>query len=58
LVLLRTGGDGEATRDLLGIQPGEYLIKAVCVGYTTFADNVRLRERDGVMTLLIALDPE
>jgi hypothetical protein len=50
LVLLRTGGDGEATRDLLGIQPGEYLIKAVCVGYTTFADNVRLRERDGVMS--------
>ena len=47
----KRGAYGEATSDPLNIRSGEYLIKAVCVGYVTFTGKVRLTNRDGVATV-------
>lgn len=58
LAILRTERNGEAASGLLDLRPGDYWVKAVCVGYVTFTGRVRLVNHGGVVTLLIVLDPE
>ena len=58
LSILRTNSTGEAVGELRGFVDGDYLIKAVCVGYQSFVGKMRLVKRGQVLTVLIVLDPE
>ena len=58
LTILRTAVNGETISGPLDLRSGEYLVKAVCVGYVSFTGRVRLADRGGMATLLVVLDPE